>query len=280
MTTPSASRTARGVALLRAAHRIIDDPPPLLDDTVIGKLLGADVEQRVRARVDDLQSPTVRGLRSHVLLRSRFAEDSLAGATDDGIRQYVVLGAGLDTFAYRQPDWAHALSIVEVDQPASQADKRAALASAGIVVPQNVRYANVDFERETLAAGLERCGVAMDEPTFFSWLGVTMYLTREAIEAVLRTVVRFPKTSAIVLTFSQPRAEDDHARAELAESSAALGEPWVTYFTPVEIGALLRDVGFSSVAFLERDDATRRYYADRRDGLVAPRRVSIVTATA
>src|SRR5262249_31856182 len=161
----------------------------------------------------------------------------LAQAAAAGIRQYILLGAGLDTFAYRQPAWASALAVVEVDQPASQKDKRAALAAAKILVPSNVRYADVDFERETLAAGLERSGVAMDAPTFFSWLGMTMYLTRDAIEAVLRTVVSFPSGSTIVLTFAQPRAEDDRARAELAQGAAAVGEPWLSYFTPEEIEA-------------------------------------------
>jgi methyltransferase (TIGR00027 family) len=279
MTTPDASRTARVVAVLRAAHRIIDDQPPLLDDNIIGRLLGADTEQRIRDQEEQLQTPVMRGLRSHVLLRSRFAEDALAHAVTVGIRQYIVLGAGLDTFAYRQPAWASQLAIVEVDQPASQKAKRAALAAAAISVPSNVRYADIDFERETLAAGLERCGVAMDAPSFFSWLGVTMYLTRDAIEAVSRTVASFPSGSTMVLTFAQPRAEDDRARAELAQGAAAVGEPWLSYFTPEEIEALLRDAGFSSVAFLERHDAMLRYYAGRPDGLVAPRDVSILSAT-
>jgi methyltransferase (TIGR00027 family) len=278
MPTPSASRTARGVALLRAAHRIIDEEPLILDDTVIGTLLGPDTDQLVNAWDHELRTPGARGVRSHVLLRSRFAEDSLRDAVDAGVRQYILLGAGLDTFAYRQPAWASALTIVEVDQPASQEDKRSALAAAGIAVPSNVRYASIDFERETLAGGLERSGIAMSVPTFFAWLGVTMYLTRDAIEAVLRTVASFPKGSAIVLTFAQPRADDDPLGTALAERAAALGEPWLTYLTAADIETLLRDAGFSTVAFLDRDEAMRRYYADRRDGLVAPRRTSLVTA--
>jgi O-methyltransferase involved in polyketide biosynthesis len=119
----------------------------------------------------------------------------------------------------------------------------------------------------------------MDAPSFFSWLGVTMYLTRDAIEAVSRTVASFPSGSTMVLTFAQPRAEDDRARAELAHGAAAVGEPWLSYFTPEEIEALLRDAGFSGVAFLERHDAMLRYYAGRPDGLVAPRDVSILSAT-
>lgn len=276
MADRAASTTARGVALLRAAHLIIDAPPPLLDDSVIATLLGPRTEEYVRAEHERLQSAGARALRSHVLLRSRFTEDSLKSAVARGIKQYVLLGAGLDTFAYRQPEWARELSVVEVDHPSSQALKRERLATAGIRVPANARYADIDFEHETLADGFRRHDVEFDEPTFFSWLGVTMYLTREAIDAVLATVVAFPKGSEIVLTLSQPReAGEDNA---LAERAAEVGEPWISYFTPAELEALLRGHGFSNVTFLMRDDAFARYYHDRRDGLLPPRRTSIATA--
>src|SRR5262249_53278968 len=162
-------------------------------------------------------------------------------------------------FAYRQPSWAAPLTIVEVDQPGSQKDKRSALARAGIAVPPNVRYADVDFERETLAAGLARSRVAMNERAFFSWLRGTVCPTLDAIEAVLRTVAAFPTRSAIVLTFAQPPGDGDTSSIELAQAAAALGEPWLSYFTPAEIDALLRQTGYSSVRFLERDEAERRY---------------------
>ena len=197
-----------------------------------------------------------------------------------GVTQYVLLGAGLDTFAYRQPEWARAIEIVEVDQPWSQAEKRRLLEEAGIDVPANVRFAGVDFERETLEAGLLRAGVAFDRPTFFSWLGVTMYLTREAIDAVLATVGSFAKGSGIVLTFAQPSEPDEANGRFFAERAAAVGEPWISYFTPEEIEATLRSHGFSDVRFLTREAAMREYYADRRDGLLPPRRISIVSATA
>lgn len=273
------SYTARGVAILRAAHLVIDGPPRVLNDAVVGRLLDPDIESQIRARVDELQTPGTRGLRAHVLLRSRFAEDSLASAVERGAEQYVLLGAGLDTFAYRQPPWAQGMTIVEVDHPASQAAKRAALAAAGIDVPANVRYADVDFERETLASGLTRCGVSTSTRTFFSWLGVTMYLTRDAIEATLRTVVSFPRASEIVFTFAQPNPDPTSPGAKLAEGAASVGEPWISYFTPGEVEAMLRSLGFSIVQFLSRDEAAQRYFANRVDGLAAPRRVSIVLAS-
>jgi methyltransferase (TIGR00027 family) len=271
----AASGTAYFVAVLRAAHLIIDGKPAVLNDTVAGRLLGSQVEAQIRARADELQTPDARGLRSHVLLRSRFAEDALMDAVADGVEQYVLLGAGLDTFAYRQPAWAQGLTVIEVDHPASQAGKRGALAGAGIEVPPNVRYADIDFERETLAQGLARCGVHTAKPTFFSWLGVTMYLTREAIEATLRTVLSFPKGSGIVLTYAHTAS----AASQLAEGSASGGEPWVSYFTPEEVEAMMRSLGFSDVSFLSREEAERRYYADRTDGFPPPSRVTIVAAS-
>ncbi|HET7232711.1 MAG TPA: class I SAM-dependent methyltransferase [Longimicrobium sp.] len=271
----AASGTARGVAVLRAAHLIVDGKPAVLNDTVVARLLGGDIEAQIRAHVDDLQTPPSRGLRSHVVLRSRFAEDTLMDAVADGAEQYVLLGAGLDTFAYRQPSWARGLTIIEVDHPASQAAKRGALAAAGIEIPPNVRFADVDFERETLAHGLARCGVHTAKRTFFSWLGVTMYLTRDAIEATLRTVLSFPKGSGIVFTF----AHTDSATSRLAEGSASAGEPWVSYFTPEEVAEMLQSLGFSDSSFLSREEAERRYYANRADGFTVPPRVTIVAAS-
>jgi methyltransferase (TIGR00027 family) len=279
MAERSASITARGVAMLRAAHQLIDGVPRILDDSVIVRLLGGGTEEHIREQLDRYQSTPARGLRSHVLLRSRVAEDSLAEAVARGVTQYVLLGAGLDTFAYRQPEWARTIEIVEVDQPSSQAHKRRLLRDAGIDVPANVRFADVDFEHETLDAGLRRAGVAFDQPTFFSWLGVTMYLTGDAIDAVLATVASFAKGSGIVLTFAQPSESDDPAGRFFAERAAAAGEPWISYFTPGEIEALLRAHGFSEVELLGRETALRRYFQDRPDGLLPPRRISIVSAT-
>ncbi|HYR12136.1 MAG TPA: class I SAM-dependent methyltransferase [Longimicrobium sp.] len=271
----AASGTAYFVAVLRAAHLIIDGKPPVLNDTVAARMLGGGMLAQIRARADELQTPPTRGLRSHVVLRSRFTEDTLMDAVADGVEQYVLLGAGLDTFAYRQPAWAHRLAIIEVDHPASQGGKRAMLAAAGIEIPPNVRFADVDFERETLSHGLARLGVDTSKRTFFSWLGVTMYLTRDAIEATLRTVLSFPKGSGIVFTYAHTASK----ASRLAQDSASDGEPWVSYFTPEEVEAMLRSLGFSDASFLSREEAERRYYANRTDGFEAPPRVSIVAAS-
>jgi methyltransferase (TIGR00027 family) len=266
---------------MRAAHQLIDGVPPILDDPVIVRLLGSDTERAIREQLDRYQSTPARSLRSHVVLRSRVAEDELRDGVARGVCQYVLLGAGLDTFAYRQPEWASGLEIIEVDHPSSQQEKRLLLRAAGIEPPPNVRYADIDFEHETLVDGLHRCDVSFDRMTFFSWLGVTMYLTRDAIDAVLATVASFKVGSGIVLTFAQPPepGEQGSGGRFLAERAAAVGEPWISYFTPAELEAILRAHGFSDVRFLTRDAAMRQYYADRRDGLLPPRRVSIVSAT-
>jgi methyltransferase (TIGR00027 family) len=277
MTERQSSRTAWGVAMLRAVHQILDGDPPILRDPIIGRIvLGRDAEKTARENEEQFQSGLARGLRSHVVLRSRVSEDRLADAVARGVRQFVVLGAGLDTFPYRQPAWASDLSIVEVDHPASQQLKREMLHEVGVDVPSNVRFADIDFEHETLADGLVRCGVSSNVPTFFSWLGVTMYLTRDAIDAVLETVAKFPPESEIVLTFAQPRGEGEEHN--LAERAAELGEPWLSYFTPDEIDGILRAHGFRETWFLSREEATRQYYADRQDGLLPPRSISIVSA--
>lgn len=263
---------------MRAYHQLFDPEPRVLDDPIVLRLLGEDGIARVRAERERFEHPLARGLRAHVVLRSRFAEDSLRDAVARGIEQYVLLGAGMDTFAYRQPEWARSIEIIEVDHPASQTVKREQLAAAGIDISENVHYAGIDFEHESLADGLRRCGVDFTKRTFFSWLGVTMYLTREAIEAVLRTVAAFPRGSEIVLTFAQPRDEREGG-AKFSDAAASVGEPWLSYFTPAEIDVLLRATGFAEVEFLTREESVRRYFGDRPDGLPAPRRVSIARAT-
>jgi len=274
-----ASNTARGVAWLAAVHQVLDSVPRVLDDAIITRLMGVtpDFVHELEA---PLQSPGARLLRAHVVARTRYAEDQLAAAVVRGVRQYVVLGAGMDTFAYRQPAWANGLRIFEVDQPATQTAKRQGIADAGITVPNTLTYIAIDFEAESLADGLRRGGVRLDEPAFFAWLGVTMYLTENAIDAVLRTIAAFPRTSEVVFTFAQPPSADDAREGPtLAERAAAIGEPWITFFEPRALEQRLRTFGFSAVEFLTPAETAARYFNGRADGLPAPRRTSIVSAT-
>ncbi len=269
------SRTAIGTAYLLAAHQLLETQPRILDDPSILTLLGPVALQRIKDRADDYRTPEMVALRAHVVLRSRFAEDRLAAAVLRGITQYVILGAGLDTFVLRQPRWAQALKIFEVDHPGTQAMKRSHLTAAGLTMPKNAAFAEIDFEHESLYLGLHRYNVKMDEPAFFSWLGVTMYLKEDAIDAVLRCVASFPAGSEIVLTFAPPSGDSP---SPLALRTASHGEPWVSYFEPDAFEAKLIDAGFSKVKFLSPADANAQYFRQRPGDLPVPKQTNILCA--
>ncbi len=283
MNLQSASRTALATAHVRAAHQLLDARPLLLDDPVAVPLLGRQAAQAIRDGAASHRTPWARALRSHVLLRSVFAEERLAAAAGRGVAQYVILGAGFDTFSLRQPAWARALGVFEVDHPATQELKREYLARAGLEPPPNATLAPVDLGRESLLDGCARHGVSLEEPAFFSWLGVTMYLPEAAIDSVLRSVARFPPGSELVLTFLQradePGADSSRAQRRLSERVASAGEPFVTYLDPPEVEARLRSAGFAGVEFLSAEAAEERYYARRPRDLPVPSRTAIAAAT-
>jgi methyltransferase (TIGR00027 family) len=275
MSDRNVSRTALGTAYMRAAHQLLDAPPRILEDPIAVRLLGPPAVHRINAMVESYQTPTRRALRAHVVLRSRFAEDRLAAAVHRGVTQYILLGAGFDTFALRQPVWALPLRILEVDHEGTQNSKRTQLAAAGLTMPENAAFATIDFEHETLRDGLLRYHVSLDEPTFFSWLGVTMYLQEDAIDAVLRSVAAFPAGTEIVLTFAPPPGDSP---SPFDQRAASLGEPWVTYFTADALEAKLRGTGFSNVEFLLPAEAEARYFRDRPHDLPIPTRTNIACA--
>jgi len=268
-----ASRTAVAVAALRAVHQRRDGSPKVLDDPVAEALIGPEALALVLADGGLYSSPAMRGLRAHVVLRSRFAEDCAEGAVRGGVRQLVMLGAGLDSFAYRQPGWARALRIFEVDHPESQRLKRARLAAAGIAIPENVAFVPADFERHSLREILAASALDFAAPAFFPCLGVLVYLERPAIEALFRLVASFPAGSELVATFtSSERVAGSAARA-------AAGEPWLSRLDAAEIRSELLRCGFRAVFVLEPEEAERRYFSGRSDGLSAPPRASIARAT-
>jgi methyltransferase (TIGR00027 family) len=280
--TRNASRTALGVAALRAVHQLLDGEPKILEDSVAARLLDADVLQQIRTNPARVNEPLARGLRSHVVLRSRFAEERMAQAVQRGVGQCVILGSGFDTFAYRQPDWARRLRIYEVDHRATQDDKRLRLQSAGIAIPANLEFVAIDFESVSLGEGLQASTLNFSEPTFFSCLGVLVYLTREAADAVFRLVAAFPAGSEIVFTFSLPESSlasnDAEHRAALAGMANSLGERWQTHFESEALERDLRALGFGEVSFLSAEAADRTYFHGRSDGLRAPRRGGICSA--
>jgi methyltransferase (TIGR00027 family) len=260
---------------MRAAHQLLDAPPRILEDPLAVRLLGPTAVQRINATMERYQTPERRALRAHVVLRSRFAEDQLAVAVHRGVTQYILLGAGFETFALRQPVWALPLRILEVDHEGTQTLKRTQLAAAGLTMPENATFATIDFEHETLRDGLLRYQVSLDEPTFFAWLGVTMYLKEDAIDAVLRSVAAFPAGSEITLTYAPPLGDSP---SPFDRRAASLGESWVSYFTADALEAKLRGVGFSNVEFLSPAEAEARYFRDRPHDLPVPTRTHIVWA--
>jgi methyltransferase (TIGR00027 family) len=277
----TASRTALGAARLRAAHLLVDDPPPILDDALALRLLDPEAARAIQEHADRLRTPVSRALRCDVLVRSRYAEDRLAEAVRRGIRQYAILGAGLDTFAHRQPGWAGDLHIIEVDHAASQLDKRARLRRAGIEEPSNLRYAVADLEAGGLRHQLEAAGLNPTQPAFLACLGVLIYLSESAAERIFAMTGSLAAGSEFVFNFSGPDAstEGPPLPGSAPARMAAIGEPWRTRFEPEALASRLKAAGFGSVEFLFADDVTERYLRGRKDGLRAPKRVVIADAT-
>lgn len=267
---------------MRGVHQLLDARPLILDDPVSLTLLGADKVRQIRESAEHHRVLESQALRAHIVLRSRFAEDCLQDAAGKGVTQYVILGAGFDTFAFRQPAWALPLKIFEVDQPASQAWKKTRIENADLPVAANLTFANIDFEHESLGDGLRRNGISLAEPTFFSWLGVTMYLREAATDAVLATIAQFPAGSEVVFTFTQPpeslSGHESQFHASLSKIVSGTGEPFVSYFTPAQIEDKLIGAGFRTIAFLSGEEADERYFRPRPRDLYNPKRTAIVRA--
>ena len=264
------SRTAQRVALRRAAHQLIDRPL-VHEDPLALRIIGADEAAALRADPGQFERGLIAPvLRAFLAVRSRIAEDALAAAVAEGVSQYVVLGAGLDTFAYRNP-FSH-LRVFEVDHPATQAWKRERLAEGGIAVPANVAFAAIDFDSQQLPDVLHAVGLDATKPAFFSWLGVTPYLETTTTLATLDGIVPFAQGGGgVVFDYSIPpemlpilhRA----AFAILEKRVRDAGEPFRGYFEPARIATALRTMGFVSVTDLGGDDIHARWFADRADGL-------------
>ena len=259
------SATARGAAVIRALHQVVDAPLVFADPLAV-RMVAPVAPAELRNALDG--SP---GLRADIVLRSRYAEDCLAEAVARGVRQYVSLGAGLDTFPFRNPHRAKGLRVFEVDHPATQAFKRERVAAAGLRVPARTRFVPVDIETQSLRAELRRGGLRFDRPAFFSMLGVVVYLTREAAMETMRVVAGCARGTQIAFSYSIP--EDllseaaREARRRAMERVARLGEPWIGFYEPEQLAADLRALGFREARSLRPEEANRRYFAGRSDGL-------------
>jgi methyltransferase (TIGR00027 family) len=277
MSDKKASRTALATANMRAAHQLFDPQPRILEDPFALSVIGPDAVQRIHDTAEHYQTPERRAFRAHIVLRSRYTEDRLEKAVSRGVTQYVVLGAGFDTFVLRQPSWAHALTILEVDHPGTQALKRSRLGAAGLEMPENAHFATIDFEHESLQDGLTRYGLSTSKMTFFSCLGVTMYLKEEAIDDMFRSVAVFAAGTEIVFTYAPPPRDPSAPLSPLAIRAAGVGEPWVSYFDAEVLSAKLRQFGFSTVEPLSPEEAEERYFRPQPGDLPVPRRTHILS---
>ena len=264
------SRTALRVAMRRAAHQLYDAPPLVFTDPFAVRILGAhaaEVDRTPGLDPANKPRPYSVALRAFLVARSRYAEDLLAQALANGITQYVILGAGLDTFALRNPH-PH-LRVFEVDHPATQAWKQDLLRETSLPTPTALTFVPVDFERQSLPAQLLAAGFDSKQPTFFSWLGVVPYLTLEAFRATLSFVAAQPAGSCLVFDYGQPRSAlpflEKLAFDSLASRVQLAGESFQLFFTPQEIAVEL--TVFSNLEDLGSAELNARYFANRTDKL-------------
>ena len=276
------SRTAVISAMHRAAHFLLDDTPKILSDPFACSFAGFSSNEDFLKDLDTLIEGHF-ARRAAFALRSRYAEDQLRLAVGQGISQYVILGAGLDSFAYRCPDLMRELQVYEIDHPASQAWKRRRLTELGITAPPELHYVPLDFEHETLANGLRTAGFDPKAKAFFSWLGVTQYLTREAVLSTLRQIASISAPgSELVFKFIVPAASLGSEKASLVTASAArcaeVGEPWLSFFEPRDLETELKRLGFEQIFHLGPEQAFRQYLSGRTDGLRLPSYFDMIKA--
>ncbi len=273
-TTPDAApdSTAARVALWRALHVQIDAPPHVLEDTVGLQLLAPPEGWQQRG---DMDPQFTRPFRASIVARARFIEDLVIEQAAQGLSQYVILGAGLDSFAQRRPDVASRMTVFEVDPPNPQAWKRQRLGELGFGTPDWLRFVPVDFEaRESWQDALVAAGFDTSKPAVVVSTGVSMYLTKEANAATLRQVASLAPGSMFAMTFLLPlemAAPEVRPGLEMAEKGArASGTPFISFFTPPEMLALARENGFRDAQHISADALTQRYFAGRADGLRPP----------
>ncbi len=251
----------------RAAHQIYDAKPLVLDDPIAIPILGREYLPEVERTATKLHKPHSIALRASLVARSRYAEDLLARAVAAGVTQYVLLGAGLDTFAYRNP--FSQLRVFEIDHPATQQWKRDLLSINNIAIPSNLTYAPVDFEHQQLATQLKAAGFDASVPTFYAWLGVVPYLTQAAFRSTLALIAQSAPGSGVVMDYGQPRSAlpplEQLAHDSLASRVQLAGEPFQLFFTPIQMAKELAE--FWNVEDLGSSELNERYFAGRIDKL-------------
>jgi methyltransferase (TIGR00027 family) len=263
------SRTAFRVALRRAAHQVFDSPK-VLDDPWAVPIVGASISE-IRADAARHQSRLARSFRAFMVARSRYAEDQLAASVARGVRQYLILGAGLDTSGYRGVSASENLRVFEVDHPQTQAWKKERLQAASIPLPANLRFVSVDFERQNLQAELDAADFVATQPAFVSWLGVVPYLTREAASHTFAFLGHFPEGSGVAFDYGVAPSSlpflDRMAIRALSRRVARAGEPFRLFFAPAELDEFLKEHGFRRIEQLSSKEINERYFRQRGDGL-------------
>jgi len=264
------SVTALMAAAARAAHLVVDDEPRIFADPLAGRLLGDRAEELISYHTLHGTHPVLSGARVQVACRSRYAEEALARAVAAGVAQYVILGAGLDSFAYRG-GLAGRVRVFEVDHPASQEVKRSALAAAGIPVSGDVTLVPADLAADPLGRSLAAAGFDHTAPAVFAWLGVTMYLTAEAIAETMNSIAALAPGSELIADYLLPEEARDEAGALygrlVAQASAEQGEPWRSCFTPPQIADLARRAGFAGARSVRQRDTVPAELWRRTDSL-------------
>ena len=261
------SRTALRVAMRRAAHQLYDARPLVLEDPIAVPILGKEYLPEVERTATKLHKPFSVSLRAFLVARSRYAEDLLARAVVSGATQYVLLGAGLDTFAHRNPH--PNLRVFEVDHPATQEWKRELLAANNIAMPDSLTYAPVDFEHQTLPEQLLAAGYDSKAITFFAWLGVVPYLTHAAFRSTLDFIATSPTGSGVVMDYGLPRSAlpflEQLAHDSLASRVQLAGEPFRLFFTPEQMRREL--AAFHALEDSGSTEINERYFSHRGDNL-------------
>jgi methyltransferase (TIGR00027 family) len=279
--TAAADSTAVRVALWRAMHVQIDPPPHVLEDEIGLRLAAPDDGWRDRP---DMDPHGTSRFRASIVARARFVEDLVVEQAGHGLSQYVILGAGLDTFAQRRPEIASRLRVFEVDQPGPQAWKRQRLIELGFGIPEWLRLVPVDFEAgwswwERLAAA----GFDAGQPAVVASTGVSMYLTRDAIVATLRQIAALARGSTLAMTFLLPleltEPEERPVYEATQKAARAAGTPFISLFAPAEMLALAREAGFREAQHVSAASLTQRYFAGRTDGLRPPSAEELLVAT-
>jgi methyltransferase (TIGR00027 family) len=270
--TVAPDSTAVRVALWRAMHVQIDPPPHVLEDEIGLTLVAPEDGWRRRP---DMDPHFTRLFRASIVARARFIEDLVAEEAGRGVSQYVILGAGLDTFTQRRPKIAALLKVFEVDQPGPQIWKRQRLIELGFGVPDWLRLVPVDFEAgDTWWQQLSAAGFDAGKPAVVASSGVSMYLTRDALMAMLRQIAALAPGCTLAMTFLLPlEFADPEVRPGLelaAKGARASGTPFVSFFTPAEMLALAREAGFREARHVSAATLTQRYFAGRADGLRPP----------